>query len=209
MNTTTSMPEDGLTMAQLMNNQFTETNTRRFNAEEDKGLHVRFFLEPVEQTAESIMAGRRIWADTEHMEIMVPGDKTNIIKRMVFPMDRDRFPVHYARFKQGLADQTVGTKLSELSSLTMSKVKEYEFFNIRTVEQLAAAADGSSVATGMMGFNSDKAKAVAFLNSAKHSAPLAELNARQAKSDAEVENLRKQLADMDARLEKANTPKAK
>lgn len=208
MNTTATL-DTPLSLGEMLNNPFTETQSRRFNHEEDKGLHVRFFIEAVEQTAQSIRAGRRVWADTEHMEIMVPGDKTNIIKRLVFDMDRERFPAQYARFKQGLADQTVGTKLSELSSLTMSKVKEYEFFNIRTVEQLASAADGSSVATGMMGFNSDKAKAVAFLEAALGAAPLAELKAQQAESAATIEGLRTQLADMDNRLGKANAVKSK
>ena len=213
MNTATNeykeIPKDGLTMDQLMADPFGDRAASANTSEDDRKLHVRFFMEPVEQTARSVIEGRRIFEDTEYIEIMVPGDKQTIIKRQVFPMDRQRFPQQYARFKQGLADQTVGTPLSELTFIPASKVKEYEFFGIKTVEQLAGAADGGQCGQQMMGFQSDKQKANSFLEVAKGAAPVNELRAKIDQRDAQIDAMQKQLEEMSKQMEEQSSKKQK
>jgi hypothetical protein len=204
MDITTAEQNVGLSLDQLQSNPFAEREEEYGAPDDDKKLHVRFFLHPVEQTAESIKAGRRVFADSEYIEIMIPGDKQTVVRRQVFDMDRRRFPQQYARFKQGLADQTVGTPLSELSFLTAAKVKEYEFFNIKTVEQLVATADGSKAGQSMMGFHQDKQKAEAFLVAANGAAPLNELRAKLDERDAVIESMQRQMHEMNTKLEKAN-----
>lgn len=199
----------GLTLDQLQSDPFAEHIQSYGSPEDDKKLHVRFFTEPVEQTAQSIIAGRRVFAQTEYIEIMIPGDKQTVIKRQVFDMDRNRFAPQYARFKQGLTDQTVGTPLSELVWLSAAKVKEYEFFNVKTVEQLAGTPDGSQCAQSMMGFVQDKQKANAFLNAAKGLEPINELKAKMQEKDSVIEAMQHQLVEMNAKLEKATASKAK
>jgi hypothetical protein len=204
----TDFKPDGLTLDQLNADPYAERHQMYGNPDEDSKLHVRFYMETVEQTAMSILAGHRKVADTEFIEIMMPGDKHNIIRRQVFDMDRIRFAQHYAKFKQGLVDQTIGTPLSELIFLTAAKVKEYEFFNIRTVEQLAATPESSDAGQKMMGFSGDKQKAAAFLEIAKGMVPLNELRQKIEEKDQMVELMKRQLDDMNSRLEKA-TAKAK
>lgn len=199
----------GLTLDQLQSDPFAEHIQSYGSPEDDRKLHVRFFMSPVEQTAESIKAGRRVFAETEYIEIMIPGDKQTVIKRQVFDMDRNRFAQQYARFKQGLADQTVGTPLSELVWLTAAKVKEYEFFNVKTVEQLAGTPDGSQCGQSMMGFAQDKQKASAFLAAAKGLEPINELKAKMDEKDAVIAAMQAQMADMNAKFEKATAAKAK
>lgn len=199
----TTSTNQGLTLDQLQSNPFEVQEQQYGSPDDDRKLHVRFYLAPVEQTAQSIVEGRRVFADTEYIEIMIPGDKQTVIQRQVFEMDRKRFPQQYARFKQGLADQTVGTPLSELTFISASKVKEYEFFNIRTVEQLAATADGSKAGQSMMGFQQDKQRAEAFLMAAKGSAPVNELRAKLDERDAELDAMKRQLDEMNTKLEKA------
>ena len=208
MNTTTDMSA-GLSLDQLQSNPFEERVQTYGSPDDDKKLHVRFYLHPVEQTAKSITEGRRVFADTEYVEIFVPGDKHTVVRRQVFDRDRNRFPQQYARFKQGLADQTVGTPLSELSVLTAAKVKEYEFFNIRTVEQLVATADSSKAAQSMMGFAQDKQKAQAFLSAAAGAAPVQALNAKIEQRDAVIETMQRQLTEMNAKLEKSSKSASK
>lgn len=202
--TATEFRPEGLSLDQLNSDPFIERKQNYGDPEEDKSLHVRFFLEPVEQTAQSIYAGRRVFADTEFIEILIPGDKQTVIRRQAFDMDKNRFAQNYARFKQGLADQTVGTPLSELVFISASKVKEYAFFNVRTVEQLVATSDGSDAGQKMMGFISDKQKAKAFLDIAKGIAPINELRAKLDERDQVIEVMQRQLKDMDSRLEKAS-----
>jgi DNA repair exonuclease SbcCD ATPase subunit len=207
MNTTTDMGA-GLSLDQLQRNPFEDREQAYGSQDDDKKLHVRFFMNPVEQTAKSITEGRRVFADTEYIEIMIPGDKHTVVRRQVFDRDRKRFPQQYARFKQGLADQTIGTPLSELSYISAAKVKEYEFFNIRTVEQLVATADSSKAGQAMMGFAQDKQKAQAFLEAAKGAAPVNELRAKIDERDAVIDAMQRQLSEMNAKLEKQAKPVA-
>ena len=93
MNTATA--DVGLSLDQLNSNPFQEQVQRYGSPEEDKKLHVRFYLHPQEQTAESIKQGRRVFKDTEYIEIMIPGDKQNVVRRQVFAMDRNRFADQY------------------------------------------------------------------------------------------------------------------
>lgn len=206
MDTTTI--SEGLTLDQLQSSPFEERDQAYGSPDDDRKLHVRFFNKPVEQTAKSIVEGRRVFADTEYIEIMIPGDKHNLVRRQVFKRDRDRFPQQYAKFRQGMADQTIGTPLSELSFLSAAKVKEYEFFNIRTAEQLVATADSSKAGQGMMGFPQDKQKAEAFINSAAGLAPVNELRAKVEERDAVIETMQRQLAEMNTKLEKQAKPVA-
>lgn len=197
MNTTATeakeLPAEGISQSQYMSDPFGERAAAASTAEDDRKLYVRFYMEPVYQEAESIIKERKIYKDTEYIEIRIPGDKQTCIQRQVFPNDRSRFPQQYARFQQGQADQTVGTPLSVMPSIPESKVKEYEFFHIKTVEQLAECADNANAAA-VMGFNSDKAAAKKFVSVAENAAPVEELK-------KQLEQRDELLSKMAARLE--------
>ena len=200
MNDTTTIPSEGLTLDELQRNPFADEQSAQYGSpEEDKKLMVRFYLHPVEQAAASIKAGRKIYKDTEYVEILIPGDKHSIIKRPAFAMDKRRFADAYARFQAGQHQQIQGTPLSTLVWMTESRAKEYEFFNILTVEQLAQASDGSQVAS-MMGFVDDKRKAQSFLSTSSDDAPMVEMRAKLDERDAELELLKEQMAQMAARM---------
>ena len=200
MNDATTIPSEGLTLDELQRNPFADEQSAQYGSpEEDKKLMVRFYLHPVEQAAASIKAGRKIYKDTEYVEILIPGDKHSIIKRPAFAMDKRRFADAYARFQAGQHQQIQGTPLSTLVWMTESRAKEYEFFNILTVEQLAQASDGSQVAS-MMGFVDDKRKAQSFLSTSSDDAPIIEMRAKLDERDAELELLKEQMAQMAARM---------
>lgn len=173
------LPAEGITQSQYMSDPFGENAAALNIAEDDRKLYVRFYMEPVYQEAESIIKERKIYKDTEYIEIRIPGDKQTCIQRQVFPSDRIRFSQQYERFTRGQAEQTVGTPLSNMPSIPASKVKEYEFFHIRTVEQLAECADNAGAAA-IMGFHADKAKAQKFVSAAEGAAPVEELKKRMA-----------------------------
>lgn len=176
----------------LLSDPFNENRGTMNSSEDDAKLHVEFFMEPVYQDFESKVSEpqRKIYKDTEYIKIFIPGDKQTNIIRQVFPNDRQRWPQQYARFKQGLADQVVGTPISSMPSMSAEKVKEYEFFHIRTIEQLADCPDGSQCGQAMRGFHEDKRKAQQFVEAAKGSAPVNELRSELEKLRAELEGLR-------------------
>ena len=176
----------------LQSDPFADNRGTMNSSEDDAKLHVEFFMEPVYQEYESKTSEpqRKIYKDTEYIKIFIPGDKQTSIVRQVFPNDRLRWPQQYARFKQGQAEQVIGTPLSSMPSMPPEKVKEYEFFHIRTIEQLADCPDGSQCGQAMRGFHDDKRKAQQFVEAAKGAAPVTELREQLAQLQAELAAMR-------------------
>ena len=107
----------------------------------DDKLHVRFFMRPRIDVEASNKENRPIYKDVAFIEIMVPGDKNNIVLAEVWDQHLRRFPKHWAQFQAGLKDQVVGTPLKVAPFLTEAHVEELAYFKIRTVEQLANLSD--------------------------------------------------------------------
>lgn len=154
----------------------------------DARLYVEFSREPVMHPGKSREAGRAVYEERDFVRIHVPGDKTSVVHRQVTEQDAQRFADRYAKWKAGQAEAVTGTPLSSLPTMTPSKVEEYKFFKITTVEQLADAND--NLGQKFMGFHSDKQRAKAFLEVAANNAPIERMNAELQKRDAEIENLR-------------------
>jgi hypothetical protein len=162
----------------------------------DNKLHVQFYMKPAIDQVASAAANRPIYKDTEFVRIMLPGDKQNIIDRQVGVVEdeRRRFAQHYAKFKTGQAEQIVGTPLTLVPFLTPAQAEEYKFFNIRTVEQLAAAPD--SIGGKFMGFNQHKQKAQAFLDASTGAEAVKELRDKTEAQARMIEQMTKQLQEL-------------
>ena len=107
----------------------------------DDKLHVRFFMRPRIDPERSQQENRPIYKDVPHVEIMIPGDKNNIVTAEVWEQHKIRFPIHWEQFQAGIKDQVVGTPLKVAPFLTESHVEELAYFKIRTIEQLANLSD--------------------------------------------------------------------
>jgi len=129
----------------------------------DAKLHVQFYSRPVLHHVKSNIEGRPIYIDVDHVKIIVPGDKLSIIDRIASEDDKKRFATHWERYKVGKGQDVVGTRLEGVAWMPRSKVEEYKYFGIHTVEQLSEASD--SVGQKFPGFHSDREKAKKFLES--------------------------------------------
>jgi hypothetical protein len=109
----------------------------------DDKLHVRFFMRPRIDVDASTRENRPIYKDVPHIEIMIPGDKNNIVTAEVWDLHVRRVPEHWKQFQAGMKDQVVGTPLRVAPFLTEAQVEELAYFKIRTVEQLADLADSN------------------------------------------------------------------
>lgn len=154
----------------------------------DSKLYVQFYSRPMMLIGESTIQNRPIYADVDCVRILVPGDKHNIIDRIASDDDKQRFPEHFAKYKAGHGQDVVGTRLEIVPWMSRSKVEEYKYFNIHTVEQLAEASDG--VGQKFQGFQADKARAKKWLEAATG-------------TNARVSELEKQLAEMKELMMKA------
>ena len=166
----------------------------------DENLLVVFSEEPIQDKEESVKAGRPIYKNREMVMIMVPGDKDSVIHRLATDDDRERFPKQYAAFLNKKSQETAsGTPLKAVSFLTAAQVKELEFFNIYTVEQLANTPDSNMK---FMGFHMLKQLAQDFLKAAEGMAPITELRDENEKLRNQLAEQTKAVTELSERLQK-------
>lgn len=166
----------------------------------DETLLVRFFIDAWHDPVASKKENRPIYRDVEWIDIRIPGNRDNVVTRPARPGDRQRFPQHYAAFKQriGTEQQEVGTPLSAWPwhGMTRARVEELKYFNVRTVEQLAALADSSG--QQIMGFHAMKQAAGAYLEAQKSSAPIARLQVQLEQALQKIEEQGVEIARLTA-----------
>jgi hypothetical protein len=158
-------------------------NDQRFAA--DNKLYVQFYSRPIINGAESNVAGRPIYHDIDCVRIMVPGDKLSIVDRLASDDDKQRFADRYAKYVAGQQIQLVGTPLEQVPWMSRSKVEEYKYFGIHSIEQLSEASD--SVGQKFPGFYQDREKAKKFIEAASG-------------TNARVAELERLLAEMQTKM---------
>jgi hypothetical protein len=170
---------------------------------EGHGLHVEFYIDALQNGFKTEEAGRPIFEDREFVRILIPGDNKTIIERHASDEDKQRFALEYARFKNGMKelDQMGGTPLSQWPAISRSMLKEFAYFNIHTVEQLAGLSDIGKQSFGM-GASEWSAKAKAYLETAGNSAAVEKYAAENETLRRDMDLLRQQIAEISARTEK-------
>ena len=179
--------------------EFTKPDESRFAG--DARLYVEFSRKPRLHPGRSREEGRAIYEEVDYVRIHVPGDKSSVVERPVSEQDAYRFADRYAKWKAGQSEAVTGTPLSSLPTMSPSKIEEYKFFKIVTVEQLAEAND--NLGAKFMSFNADKQRAQAFLQVAANNAPIEKMNTELQKRDMEIENLRTMVEALQANAKPA------
>lgn len=167
---------------------------RSQQSEGDRRLRVQFSMYPEIDQAASATEARPIYKDAVYIMIMVPGER-DVVHRRAWEKDFDRFPQQYAAFKNKQSQDAVsGTPLKLVTWLTLGQVKELEYFNCFTVEQLANMPD--STAQKFLQINKLKQLAKDYLQAAKEAAPLTAIRAELDSRDNEIATMKKQIADL-------------
>lgn len=109
----------------------------------DDKLHVRFFTLARIDVEASTLENRPIFKDVPYIEIMMPGDKNNIVVEPVWEQHKQRFPTQWDQFKRGEEQQVRGTPLKVAPFLTPALVAELNLMKIVTIEQLADLGDNA------------------------------------------------------------------
>lgn len=160
----------------------------------DEKLYVRFFSDVLPDAEQTKIIGRAIFRDVEMVQIMIPGDKKNIVIREAREEDKQRFHGLYQKWRLGEEDPIDGFPLKEWSPLSKAQVEELKYFGFRTVEHVASASD--TVCSRMAGLQSLKQRAKQWLEARNSTAPLDKLNAEILKRDEEKLALLAQMAEM-------------
>src|SRR5690606_24049750 len=96
---------------------------------------------------------------------VIPGDKNNIIERPAKDADKQKYPRAWTMFERSATEGEQGTPLSQWPQITRAQLKEANYFEIRTVEQMAGLSDTHVQKLGM-GFGELRTKAAAYLAAA-------------------------------------------
>jgi hypothetical protein len=177
-------------------------NNARFAG--DSKLFVTFFKHPTQDQEKTLAEGRPMFIEEDYCRIMVPGDKDSIVVRPARDMDKQRFAKQYAAYQAGEGEFHEGTPLKAWPMITRGQVEELKFFGVYTVEALAELADIH--VQKFMGVGALKQQAQAYMQAAKESAPLVQLNAAVEQKDNEIAALNQAVEEL---MEKVTALEAK
>lgn len=128
------------------------------------------------------------------VRIVVPGDKTNVVEQPVRESHKQRFPRQWLHFQMQNNDAAaIGTPLKEWhearpSEFNQMQMEELSILKFQTVEQVATASDMQLQKVGM-GASGLRERARTYL-----------LNKNQSDSQVEMENTKRELAELKEQL---------
>ncbi|WP_417814055.1 hypothetical protein [Thalassospira alkalitolerans] len=190
--------------------------------ETERPAFVEFEVRAVEDREATIKAGHPVYKDQYWATITPMGNGNTVVERIAEEWladkkrQNDKFLRHYEQsfqaFKDGVEAPVDGTRIRDWPSVTPSQLKQLEQANVRTVEDLAAANEGSIRAIGMGG-RALKQKAEAWLKSSEDVGKVAERNANLEQTVANqqevISNLENSVAELRNLLDMKTTPKGK
>lgn len=168
---------------------------------------LRFFTEPVEQTAQSAAEGRPVFKDVHYVGITNPGSRDEVVLVAEKKAKADEY-IAWA-FKKWLATQEQvvdGTPVETIPFLSKAVVLELKAINIHTLEALAEAPEPAM--QRMMGLRDLKKKAAAYMEAAKDSATVTKMAHELAQRDAEISALKAQMLQMSSRFDQMEKERA-
>ena len=154
--------------------------------------YAKFYIEAVKNNNKSREAGRDIFDDKVFILILCPGQMKGETRRPMQDKDKLDYPQAWADFQNGNKEPTVSGTPIEYLGISPSRAKELRSVHIFTVEQMANCPDTASKDVGM-DFNTLKGRAAAYVG----------------KNSPEVEVLRKQVAELSAKLAELTAAKKK
>lgn len=174
------------------------------------GLFVEFYMFPKQNEEKSNEEGRPIFEEKPYIMIMVPGDKSSIVRRPVrtgmHPKDdNNRFHNEYQAFMQKKDQPLEGTPLAQWPQITRAIVLELEALNVRTVEHLGNMPD--TFASQYMGMQDLKQKANKWLELTKSEAPMQQLQAELLERDSLIASQGSAIEALQAELAQMKKPK--
>lgn len=167
----------------------------------DARLTVQFYSRPIQNNFKSEQEGRPIFDDVDCVRIFVPGDKNNVIDTIARDDHKKRFPLQWAHYtNQREGDQRLAgkTPITEWPRLTPAQVQELRALNFLAVEDVATASDQQLQKIGMVAGESP----YAFRDAAKRFLSLASADAAEGAAQKRVQELERQMQDMQERLTK-------
>lgn len=161
-----------------------------------------FHKREIKDKAASDAAGRVVNKQVDFIEIIVPGQRDRVIGP-VRQDHKDRFPEQWEAYERGDTETIVGTPVTEWQGVSRLRASELRANQVYTVEQLADLPDGVAHRIGP-DFQALKAAARQFLSGRSEldvlRVDMAKALQARAEKDAELDELKAQLARLQERL---------
>lgn len=177
----------------------------------DSALHVRIYNRPVQNPFKTQQEGVPIFDDIVYIEIHTPGNQLNVVDTPIREEHKIRFPLHWAHYQNthGKDGAVVGTPISQWPLITAGQGETLKALGFVTVQQVAFASDEQVSRVGMHAGMAP----LALRERAKRFLEVAAGDAVANKQAAEMEEMRKQIADLTAMLkvkpaEQSQSPQA-
>jgi hypothetical protein len=162
--------------------------------------NLRFYTEPVQNEGKTLEAGRPIFEEIDFVVISNPGSRDTFIAKAKAHAQKDEFVAWaYKKWKATQEQVVDGTPLEIIPFLNKAQVQELKALGVHSLETLAELPDTAK--QRFMGSIELSKKAKAYLASAKDTALATKLQAEVSKKDKELEYMRKQIAETNARFE--------
>lgn len=161
---------------------------------------LRFETEAVELPGKSLEAGRPIYEERDYVYITTPGSRDEVKRLAKDKAKEDEF-ISWAYNKWLATKQEVqdGTPLETVPFLSKSQIMELKAISIGSLETLAEAPEPAL--QRMMGLRDLKKRAQAYMQQAKDTALVGKLQSELSKRDAEIEMMKEQIKQANARFE--------
>lgn len=145
----------------------------------------------------------------DFVQIMVPGDKTNVIDTLASEHYKKRFPrqwIHYQSQNDG--SMFIGTPLVDWAKARPEDISDYQLqelniLKFQTVEQVATMSDSQAQKVGMGGV-SLREKARVFLQTKNQKATSSEVDELRSKHESEMAEMKAQLAALAEKFGQSN-----
>lgn len=161
----------------------------------DERLMIRFFKKAARDDEASQASGAMRFKEVECIQIMVPGDRDNIIIRPLGEGDKRRFGQQYADWQRtGQGESVNGTPLEMWGKLTLPQIEEFRYIGVRTLEQLAELRDDACMK--LPGAVQLKQKAADFLALQREEAPLRKVQEELQSRDTQIAELQEQVRQL-------------
>jgi hypothetical protein len=170
----------------------------------DKTLMVKFYHFSIKDSVATKAEGRPMFKEVEMIDIRVPGQRDGVA-RPASPRDKQRFPEHYAAFKNRTEAPIDGTPLLEWPAVSRSFADQLAFLNVKTVEQLAELNDANM--HNIPGISMFKQKAKDWLEYTKDESIVGKLRDEIEERDGKITELSENLETLLARVEELEKPK--
>lgn len=157
----------------------------------DNRLMVRFYNDIIFDPDATKDAGIRKFRDCTMVQIMVPGDRRNIIVREARDDDKERFAKQYERFQSSGDEALDGYPLVQWPLVARSQVEELKYLGFRTVENVAHANEAAFAK--YPGLRELSRRAQAWLEAQQGAAPIEKMNSVIDAQNEEIAQLRAQM----------------